>query len=428
MTNFDVIVVGCGVFGLSAALELARKGYKVLALDPYPVPSAFSAANDYNKILRVEYSDQMSAELAVEAMKYWETDPLYTPYYLKTGRLTLAPADANLDRARYEQKSWAVLDKLGVRQNVETLTTPAQVGARIPGFGANTLPAQFSASYNTDCATGLAAKALVGVHAEAERRGVEFRFGAAGRVQTVCSHSVTVKSGATYRANKILVTAGAATGLLVPLDNQTKVFGTFVAHIKLSPEEYHRYKAIPIFFSAQHGYFFPPDEETHHIKIGITTCDAYAETAHPFEAGKTLRVPRYTAEHPTEILPRRHREDVRRLLALMVPELSHHELVDFKTCWVADSCDSYFLIDECPHLKDVFVATGDSSHSFKFLPTVGKYIVERMEGELRESYRERWAWKYNPVFGGGNAKSRYPRPHYNVAARDPPPGGLGAKI
>ena len=45
-----ILIVGCGTWGSSTALWLARSGYKnVTVLDPYPVPSAISAGNDVNK-------------------------------------------------------------------------------------------------------------------------------------------------------------------------------------------------------------------------------------------------------------------------------------------------------------------------------------------------------------------------------------------
>lgn len=415
MTEYDVVIVGCGVFGLSSALELNKKGYKVLALDAFPVPSELSAANDFNKILRVEYSDELSATLAVEAIKLWEQDDLYKPSFVKTGRLTLSPSDSNSVRSQYELKSFQVLEKLGVNQNIMKLTTPEDVAKHIPGFRQNNLPKKFNSSFNTDCGTGLSANALKAVYNEAKNRGVDFFFGDDGRVTSVANLEVKVKSGKSYSGKKILVTAGAGTGLIVPLDNQTKVFGTFVTHIQLKKHEYEKYKDIPIFFSAEYGYFFPPDKETQQIKIGVTTCDAYSEIDHPFEPGKKLRVPRYTVDHPNETLPRGHAEDIKKLLNLVVPELSDHELVDSKTCWVADSCDSYFLIDKCPHYENVFVATGDSSHSFKFLPNIGKYITQKLEGTLNSNLGEKWRWKSNPSFAkGDNAKSRFPRPHYDL--------------
>lgn len=54
----SVLIVGCGTWGASTALHLARRGYKnVTVLDPYEVPSRISAGNDINKIVRMKYED-----------------------------------------------------------------------------------------------------------------------------------------------------------------------------------------------------------------------------------------------------------------------------------------------------------------------------------------------------------------------------------
>jgi sarcosine oxidase/L-pipecolate oxidase len=47
-----VLIVGCGTWGSSTALALARRGYKhITVLDSHTLPSAISAANDINKIV-----------------------------------------------------------------------------------------------------------------------------------------------------------------------------------------------------------------------------------------------------------------------------------------------------------------------------------------------------------------------------------------
>lgn len=51
-SSTSILIVGCGTWGSSTALHLARRGYKnVTVLDPYEVPSAISAGNDVNKIV-----------------------------------------------------------------------------------------------------------------------------------------------------------------------------------------------------------------------------------------------------------------------------------------------------------------------------------------------------------------------------------------
>lgn len=56
LKSSSILIIGCGTWGASTALHLARRGYKnVTVLDPYEVPSAISAGNDINKIVNSLY-------------------------------------------------------------------------------------------------------------------------------------------------------------------------------------------------------------------------------------------------------------------------------------------------------------------------------------------------------------------------------------
>jgi sarcosine oxidase/L-pipecolate oxidase len=63
----SIIIVGAGAFGLSTALHLCAAGFTdITVLDKdSEVPSRFSAANDINKIVRVEYEDPFYTDLTL---------------------------------------------------------------------------------------------------------------------------------------------------------------------------------------------------------------------------------------------------------------------------------------------------------------------------------------------------------------------------
>lgn len=62
-----ILIVGAGVFGLSTAFHLAKSGYSnITVLDRgETIPSKYSAGNDLNKIMRVEYEDDFYTDLAL---------------------------------------------------------------------------------------------------------------------------------------------------------------------------------------------------------------------------------------------------------------------------------------------------------------------------------------------------------------------------
>ena len=44
-----IVIVGAGVFGLTAALELRTRGWRVSVVDPGPVPTPTAASTDINE-------------------------------------------------------------------------------------------------------------------------------------------------------------------------------------------------------------------------------------------------------------------------------------------------------------------------------------------------------------------------------------------
>lgn len=51
-----------------------------------------------------------------------------------------------------------------------------------------------------------------------------------------------------------------------------------------------------------------------------------------------------------------------------------------------------FVITAHPHCANLFIATAGSFHGWKFLPTIGRYIVDLLDGKLDPVLAKRWAW------------------------------------
>jgi glycine/D-amino acid oxidase-like deaminating enzyme len=51
-----------------------------------------------------------------------------------------------------------------------------------------------------------------------------------------------------------------------------------------------------------------------------------------------------------------------------------------------------FIISPHSACEGLYVATCGSFHGFKFLPVLGKYVVEMLNDELEPALKERWAW------------------------------------
>ncbi len=55
------------------------------------------------------------------------------------------------------------------------------------------------------------------------------------------------------------------------------------------------------------------------------------------------------------------------------------------------------LVDQAPETRQLYLATGGSYHSFKFLPNFGDMVVRRLRGQngsdtLEDRLLKRWVW------------------------------------
>lgn len=408
--NSPIVVVGCGVFGLSTILSLLQQGYNdVLGLDISSVPTPRSAATDYNKMLRVEYANPMYARLSVEALKSWENNPLYKDYYKKTGRLVLSPfKKANRARLIYDKIGAENVKRLGVNQRIIELKSGKEIGKLIPEFKGNKLPEHLIARYNIDSALGESGKSLEAVYHECVKLGAKFIFGEAGHITRIEEGRVFTDNGKMYRADKIIVCCGANTSSLVNMDHIVTAIGHFVSHVQLTDEQYERYKNMPIFFSGEIGYFFPPDPKDHVIKIGHTFADARNYVRNPFNKHQTTSIPSYIRDAPIEV-----KKVSTDLIKLIIPELANAPIVNCTIAWTSLTYDEGFVIDYLPRSDSIVVCTGDSAHGYKFLPNIGKYIVQRMNGKIDEEHA--LAWRYRePLWTKKAVSGTNQRPSYDV--------------
>jgi sarcosine oxidase/sarcosine oxidase/L-pipecolate oxidase len=107
-------------------------------------------------------------------------------------------------------------------------------------------------------------------------------------------------------------------------------------------------------------------------------------TCHPFgyNAVQNISVPRSHALHPKDSIPDEGREAIEQLIARCFPAFAGRPLHDTAICWCADSFDGNWLMCQDPRYKGCFLATGDSGHTFKMLPLVGKYVADLVEGKV----------------------------------------------
>ncbi|KAI1314142.1 FAD dependent oxidoreductase [Xylaria venustula] len=392
-----IAIVGAGAFGLSTALHLARAGYSnILVLDKgAAVPSPFSAANDVNKILRVEYDDDFYTNLAVEALKAWKT-PLFAPHYHQTGFLHCA-SEAAPEKAFKTLRSFQASAERHpeVRKYLSLLNNRDDILKEAWQLQDGPL-AGWKGYFNRYDGYAHSTNALKAVHEACVALGVRFLLGEAGNVVEILYQNpernrkatgLRTYSGATYNAKLIIVSTGATAASLVPeLGAQVVAKSWSVAHVQLTEKEASVLRGIPVTYCRDLGFLFEPESGTNLLKI----CPMGGGFINTDPDG----VSRPPALEDSQFMPTQDEQRARKLLAQTIPSLANRPFINKTLCWFADTADSDFIIDYVPNTANsVVLLSGDSGHGFKMFPIVGDWVKSLLEARDAKQSITRWQWK-----------------------------------
>ncbi|KAF4119666.1 sarcosine oxidase / L-pipecolate oxidase [Geosmithia morbida] len=411
-----VIVGGGGTLGSSTALHLIRSGYtpsNITVLDVYPIPSAQSAGSDLNKIMSVRLRNPVDRQLSMEALDMWSNDALFKPFFHQVGMLDCSSSEGEIAALKEQYKNLLGTDPRFAETNT-WLDHEDEIVAKVPCFTREQVQG-WKGLFTTDGGWLAAADAINAIGHLLKHQGVRFGFGGHEPLLaadgSTCIGVETV-DGTQYYADKVVMAAGAWTPSLIELEDQCVSKAWVLAHIQLTPEEAAPYRDVPVVYDGEYGFFFEPSEDGI-----IKVCDEFPgfsrfKTHQPFGASKPrpISVPRSHAENPTDTYPDASEKTIRKAIGRFLPGLEHKPIINRAMCWCTDTADANLLICEHPRWKNLVLATGDSGHSFKILPNIGKHVVELIEGSLQEDMKHAWRWRP----GGDALKSR----------RDAPPKDL----
>ncbi|KAE8832369.1 hypothetical protein PTNB85_06761 [Pyrenophora teres f. teres] len=400
--NTSVIVVGGGgTIGSSTALHLIRSGYtpsNITVLDTYPIPSAQSAGNDLNKIMGIRMQNKIDLQLSLEARQMWKEDELFKPFFHNTGRLDCAHTPSSLSSLQNTYKS-LLSANAGLEDTTTWLDTEEEILSKAPLLSRDQIRG-WKAIWSSDGGWLAAAKAINAIGEFLRDRGVKFGFGGKGSfkqpllAEGVCVGVETV-DGTRYYADKVVLAAGAWSPVLVDLEEQCVSKAWVYAHIRLTPQEAREYTACPVVYNSDVGFFFEPDENN-----VIKVCDEFPgytrfkqHTPYGATSLKRISVPRSAAKHPMDTYPDASEVSIRKAIATFLPKFTEKELFNRHLCWCTDTADAALLMCEHPQWKNFVLATGDSGHTFKLLPNIGKHVVELLEGTLAEDLALAWRWR-----------------------------------
>ncbi|KAL4922133.1 FAD dependent oxidoreductase [Aspergillus aurantiobrunneus] len=386
-----ILIVGSGCFGTSTAYHLSQRGYtSIRVLDRYGPPSLEAASTDISKIIRSDYNEPLYARLGIESIAAWTDWPLFKGLYHVPGWILSA---ANLS-VPFVQGSIETCTRLGVK-GLETLER-SQIRERFPvvtgaldGWNINV--------WNPTAGWARAMDALQRLASAAMQNGVQYVSGEEGYIRKLlysddgreCTGAVAA-DGTTYTAELIVLATGAWTPSLIDLQGQLTAKGHSVAHIQLTPAETAHYAQMPIMDNLELGYFFPPQEDG---IFKLAHSQFVTNTRTDENSGIATSIPHTFSDAPDDDLPIEIERAMRRNLRRVLPELADRPFCYTRLCWDADTADRHFLVTPHPSYKGLCIAAGGSAHGFKFLPMVGKYVADLLEGKLDEETRRLWQWR-----------------------------------
>src|SRR5215216_797978 len=127
-----VIVVGAGINGVTAAIELKKRGHEVVLVDPGPLPHPLAASTDISKAVRTAYGvDEDYTALAERSIKLWRewNEQFGTKLYHEVGVMFVR--HPKMEPGDFEFESLKLMEKRGLK--VARMNT-AQLWKRFPAW------------------------------------------------------------------------------------------------------------------------------------------------------------------------------------------------------------------------------------------------------------------------------------------------------
>jgi glycine/D-amino acid oxidase-like deaminating enzyme len=368
-------VAGAGVFGVSAAIALASRGWEVDLVDPGRLPRAEAASTDISKIVRMDYgSDALYTELMERALPLWrEWNAAWgEELYHQDGFLVLA--NAPMRPGGFEHDS---LETLAARGHAVERIDSAKLASRFPAWAASRYPDGY---FNPAAGWVESGRVLGRMIEDASRAGVHVRAGE-GVLSLIEDGSrvrgIVTTSGLRLTGDVVLLAAGAWTTVLAPdLARAMWPVAQPVFHLKPTDPEMWRPPRFTVWAAAiaTTGWYGFPATASGIVKIA--------------NHGPGRRV------HPDapRVIEPADEQRLREFLRESLPALADAPLALAKTCLYSDAFDGDFWIGRDPDRPGLAVAAGDSGHGFKFAPVLGEVIADAIE-EKASRFTARFAWR-----------------------------------
>ncbi len=355
-----VVVVGGGIFGVTAALALRARRCDVILCDPGPVPHPLAESTDLSKVVRIDYgADEQYTELGERALAGWRRWNAAWPVarFHEVG-VTFLSRSA-MQPGGFEHDSYALLTSRG--HALERLDARA-IAERFPAYRPGALVDGY---VHREGGWAESAAVVAQLASECSAVGVELRT----------RHAVEhLDELASLHADAVVVCAGAWTQGLVPeLAGSLRAIGQPVFQLRPADPTLFEARRFPVFGAdiARTGYYGFPVTRDGIVKIA--------------NHGPGIAL---GPDDPRDVTAAQELA-LREFLHATFPALATAPIVERRLCVYGDSLDGHFWIAPHPEQPNLVIAAGGSGHAFKFAPVLGELIADAVFGTTTPRFRWR---------------------------------------
>src|SRR5438552_15238834 len=211
---FRILIVGAGINGVTAAIELKTRGHNVSLIDPGPLPHPLAASTDISKAVRAAYgADEDYTSLAERSIQLWRKwnqefgiELYHEVHFLFLRRRAMQPGD-------FEYESFELLKTRG--HKVERVDSTV-LRERFPAWHAKQYPDGF-----LDLEAGYAESGRVVSRLIEHSRSLGVELCEGNRFSALDEHEgrvrgVVLNDGRSLAADVVIMAVGAWTQYLLP--------------------------------------------------------------------------------------------------------------------------------------------------------------------------------------------------------------------
>ena len=384
-----VIIVGAGINGVTAAIELKKRGHDIVLVDPGPMPHPLAASTDISKAVRAAYgADEQYTELAERSIKLWRewNRGFGTQFYHEVGVMFVR--QRKLKPGDFEHESFKTLERRG--HKVERMNS-ARFWKRFPAWnpelyrdGVLELEAGYAESGRVVAVLVERAKSL----------GVELREGARFSHLDEGDNGISgivLDRGKRIAGDSVVMAVGAWTPYLLPFTKKFfRASGQPIFHLKPRQPELFAPDCFPVFGAdiTTTGYYgFPINRD------GVVKVANHGD-------GREM-----SPESPERAVTIEDEKNLREFLSSTFPALANAPIVYSRVCMYCDTHDGHFWIARDPERQGLVIAAGDCGHGFKFAPVLGEIIADAVE-EKPNPILQKFRWRPDVRAGSGTDVAR----------------------